>query len=80
MLRGLIVLVLVLGGVVPHRAIAAEGVSKRPNVIFILADDLGWGELGCYGQQKIPMRSPRGGCGSRSIIRGRRSVPRRGAC
>ena len=24
------------------------------NVVFILADDLGWGELGCYGQQKIP--------------------------
>jgi arylsulfatase A-like enzyme len=22
--------------------------------VFILADDLGWGELGCYGQQKIP--------------------------
>lgn len=25
----------------------------RPNVIFILADDLGAFELGCYGQQKI---------------------------
>ncbi|HEY3391874.1 MAG TPA: arylsulfatase, partial [Lacipirellulaceae bacterium] len=24
------------------------------NVVFILADDLGWGEVGCYGQQKIP--------------------------
>ncbi len=23
------------------------------NVVFILADDLGWGELGCYGQEKI---------------------------
>lgn len=27
---------------------------KRLNVVFILADDLGWGELGCYGQRKIP--------------------------
>jgi arylsulfatase A len=27
--------------------------TKRPNIVFILADDLGWGELGCYGQQKI---------------------------
>jgi arylsulfatase A-like enzyme len=31
----------------------ASGPSKL-NVVFILADDLGWGELGCYGQKKIP--------------------------
>ena len=24
------------------------------NVVFMLADDLGWAELGSYGQQKIP--------------------------
>jgi arylsulfatase A len=27
--------------------------EKKPNIIFILADDLGYGELGCYGQKKI---------------------------
>lgn len=27
--------------------------TKQPNIIFIFADDLGYGELGCYGQQKI---------------------------
>src|SRR5688572_113231 len=32
-----------------HAAVA----SNQPNVIFILADDLGYGDLGCFGQKKI---------------------------
>lgn len=35
--------------------LGADANQTRPkNVVFILADDLGWGELGCYGQKKIP--------------------------
>ena len=27
--------------------------QKHPNIIFIMADDLGYGDLGCYGQKEI---------------------------
>lgn len=27
--------------------------NKKPNIVFIFADDLGYGDVGCYGQQKI---------------------------
>jgi len=32
---------------------AAGGGKKTPNVIYIYADDMGYAELGCYGQRKI---------------------------
>lgn len=38
-------------------ACAAPAAERAPNIVLIVADDLGWGELGSYGQEHI--RTPR---------------------
>ncbi|HSU54123.1 MAG TPA: sulfatase-like hydrolase/transferase, partial [Candidatus Dormibacteraeota bacterium] len=34
-------------------ATVAKPETRKPSIIFILSDDLGYGDLGCYGQTKI---------------------------
>ena len=51
-MKSICLFALLLSGSVTRLA-AAPPPPAKPNIVFILADDLGWGELGCYGQQKI---------------------------
>jgi arylsulfatase A-like enzyme len=53
-LAGLSILLLLLVRTAWAEPAGINSDQRALNVVFILADDLGWGELGCYGQQKIP--------------------------
>ncbi|MBA7675810.1 hypothetical protein ES703_84048 [subsurface metagenome] len=39
----------------PSCAFAAKPAAKvrKPNFVFVFADDLGWGDLGCYGNRQL---------------------------
>jgi sialidase-1 len=41
------------GGAPLDAAAVAAPPAEKPNVLFILADDLGWADLGCYGNRFI---------------------------
>ena len=47
--RAICVGVLVTLSLVTTGVFARDAAVKRPNVVFILADDLGYSDLGCYG-------------------------------
>ncbi len=34
-------------------AVSQVGAASQPNIVFILADDVGYGDLGCYGQENF---------------------------
>lgn len=55
-LRSLFACLVIVGSAVHCEMVIAAPSGEKPNVIFILADDLGFNQLGCYGT--TPIRTP----------------------
>jgi len=47
--RNILLITLFLAAVCGFGSATASGAVPKPNIIFIVADDLGYGEAGCYG-------------------------------
>jgi arylsulfatase A-like enzyme len=42
-----------LMGIIPMKASAGEQPAPRPNIVFIMVDDMGYRNLGCFGSKSI---------------------------
>ena len=51
--KTLSIIIIITLGLLPSQAALLADTIDKPNIIFIMADDLGYGQIGAYGQSEI---------------------------
>ena len=41
-------------GLYPSFGLGQDGINRKPNVVILFIDDLGYGDLGCFGNMRTP--------------------------
>ena len=44
----------IAAGLLPSFSLGQQVIQKKPNVVILFIDDLGFGDIGCFGNERIP--------------------------
>lgn len=51
--KGILIFFIAVTLIVVCKTSAAKQSHQKPNIVFIIADDIGWNDLGCYGNRHV---------------------------
>jgi arylsulfatase A len=63
--RHMVLVIAFVAAMALRSPVSADDVVSLPNIVLIVADDLGYGDLGCYGgrRARTPIAWRKRGCG-----------------